>query len=149
MSGLTLRSFADKVCEVMPVIGREFFRTRPSEVHKAKLTMPQFIVLDLLARRNASNMTDIAHYMSVSTAAVTGMVDRLVRERYVVRKDNTKDRRITTISLTDKGARIAKVMADQKKKIIMKIFSMISQKEREEYLQILFHIQEHLKQEQI
>jgi len=40
---------------------------------------------------------------------------------------------------------MVKEMMEHRKKLTMRIFGMISQREREEYLKILMHVREHLK----
>jgi len=82
----------------------------------------------------------------VTTAAMTGIVDKLVRNSCVVRVNDPADRRIVKIKLMAKGESILKIIRDNEKKITMQIFGMISQKEREDYLKILLHIQEHIKE---
>ena len=144
MAGKTLSEFCERVNEIMPVISREFLKHQTSEFFKAKLTMPQFIVLDVLHRQGESKMTDLANFMHVTTAAVTGVVDKLVKSGYVKRSSDPKDRRIIKIGLTAKGDSIIEKVLDHRKKIVMKIFGMISEDERLEYLKILEHIKSHL-----
>lgn len=140
----TLAEFCDKVGEIMPIISREFFRHQTSEFFKTKITLPQFVVLEVLSRHGESKMTDIARYINVTTAAITGIVERLVRDGYALRISDPKDRRIVKVKLTKKGEGILQKMAESKKAIVMRIFGVISQEERDEYLKILEHIQRHL-----
>jgi len=148
MPHVALSEFADKICEIMPVISREFMKEKPGEFCRSGVTMPQFIVLDFLERNGESKMSDIAGFINTSTASATGLIDRLVREKYVVRTADIKDRRIIKVRLTAKGGKIAKSVIENKKKTVMKLFSMISESDRERYLQILLNIQRHLKTQQ-
>ena len=108
--------------------------------------MPQFVILDILQRHGESKMSDLAKSLSVTTAAMTGIVDRLVREGYLRRESDPKDRRIIKIRLTAKGERAVTQILEKKKQMIIKMFGMVSQEEREEYLKILTHIRDHLKE---
>ena len=85
-------------------------------------------------------MTDLARFMNVSTAAMTGVVDRLVRDGYAKRENDLKDRRAVKVRLTDKGAKIIGNILKIRRESVMKIFGVISQEEREEYINILEHI---------
>jgi DNA-binding MarR family transcriptional regulator len=145
MSGMPISKFVEKVSEIMPVVMREFYRQQTSEFFKLKITLPQFVVMELLARRDEYRMSDLAHIINVTTAAMTGIVDRLVRDGYVKRSSDPKDRRIVKVSLTAKGVNIVRRMIDQRKGLMENIFGVISQKERGEYLKILGHIHDHLK----
>jgi DNA-binding MarR family transcriptional regulator len=144
MTARTLSEFSERVNEMMPVITREFLRHQTSEFFRVRLTMPQFIVLDILHRRDESKMTDLANFMHVTTAAVTGVVDKLVKSGYVKRANDPKDRRIIRVSLTAKGDSVIEKILDHRKKIMMRIFSMISEDEREAYIRILEHIKNQL-----
>jgi DNA-binding MarR family transcriptional regulator len=148
MTELSISEFADRVRDVMAVISREFLRYQTEEFYKTKITMPQFIVMNFLNRRGESSMTDLAHFINVTTAAVTGMVDRLVRDGYVARSNDPKDRRIIRIALTAKGARVVKLMLEDQRKIMIEMFGMISPSERRQYLKILEHIQHHIKEKE-
>ena len=145
MSELSLSEFADRVGELMPFIMKEFMRNQGDEFHKLKITMPQFVVLEFLHRAGECRMGDIAKFINVTTAAITGIVDRLVRDSYVLRVSDPKDRRIVKIKLTAKGVKLVREMVERRKQLSIRMFGMISQEEREQYLSILTHIKEKIQ----
>jgi DNA-binding MarR family transcriptional regulator len=83
----------------------------------------------------------------VTTAAVTGIIDRLVRCGYVLRKSDTSDRRIIYVEATQKGLTMTKKIMSQRRQLIMQIFSKISQDDRSRYLDILTRVKDLLVQE--
>ena len=145
MSCHTLSEFTDKVNEIMPIMMREFMRYHVEELCKTKITFPQVMILHYLNGQGGLKMSDMAKAIHASTAAMTGMVDRLVRDGYVARSSDPLDRRIVIIKLTNKGTKIVARMDSQKKKMVMDIFGNISEREREEYLKILIHIHKNIK----
>ena len=147
MPHLSLSEFSDQVVEIMPVISREFYKKQTSEFYKMKITMPQFVVLEILHREGQSRMTDLARLINVSTAAMTGIVDRLVRDGYVARASDPDDRRIIKVGLTAKGSRAVKNIIDQRKQVFSSIFGVLSQEDREEYLKILISVRDRLKEQ--
>ncbi len=147
MVNISLSEFADRLNELMPKVMREFMKRQTSELCKWKVTLPQLFILNLLDKEGESRMTDIAHFLNVSTAAATGIVDRLVRYGYVQRVFQPQDRRIIKIKLSSKGAGLAKKMNEQKRQMIIEIFGKISQEERGDYLRILMRIYQILKKE--
>lgn len=144
MAQHSLSEFGDKVAELMPIIAREFVKQQTAEFIKTKITMPQFIVLEILSHRGESKMTDLAKALDVTTAAMTGIADRLVRDGYLVRGRDPDDRRIVRVKLTPKGAKVIKTMVEARKKITIKLFGSISQEEREQYLNILTAVHNNL-----
>lgn len=144
MAILSITEFADRVSEVMPAIMKEFLKSQAGGFHKMKITLPQFAIMDILDREKEANMTDLAKAMSVTTSAMTGVVDRLVRDGYVVRSHDIKDRRIIHIKLTSKGTKTVRTAIEDRKRATIKMFAVITPEEREKYLSILEHIKEHL-----
>ena len=144
---LSLGEFADKLNRIMPVMMKEFARRNANELSKGKITLPQLFTLGFLNEKGESRMTDLAHFMKVTTAAMTGVVDRLVREAYILRVYSPKDRRIIKVRLTHKGAELIKKINQQKRSMIINIFGKISESEREEYLRILTRIRDILAKE--
>src|SRR6185437_4651067 len=76
------------------------------------MTLPQFDVMAALDREGGITMTELSRKLMVSNGNVTGIVDRLVAERYVLRQAPASDRRSYIVRLTPKGAaRFATVAA--------------------------------------
>ena len=77
-------------------------------------TLPQFDVMAALARKNTGmSMTELSRFLMVSNGNVTGIIDRLVADKLVLRQAPAEDRRAIVVRLTPKGAsqfaKIAKV----------------------------------------
>ena len=148
MLQISLSEFADKMSEVIPLISKDFLRQQSSEFYKVKVTLPQIIILNFLHTQGETKMSDMARTMEVTTAAMTGIVDRLVRESYVTRIYDPSDRRIIKIRLTSKGKILVERINQQRQQMIIKIFGKISAVERQDYLRILMHIRDILVREE-
>ncbi|MDP3142887.1 MAG: MarR family transcriptional regulator [Candidatus Omnitrophota bacterium] len=146
MSQISLLEFADKMNEVMPTVMKEFARRQVDELYKGKITLPQFLILEYLHHKGESRMTDLANFMHVTTAAMTGIGDRLVRSGYLVRAYDSEDRRIIRVRLTAKGTELVKKVAQQRRQMVLKIFGKISASDRQDYLRILVQIKDILVQ---
>ncbi len=142
-----LSEFADKLSSIIPVIMREFARRHISELYKDKITLPQFFILSLVHEKGESRMTDLAHFTKVSTAAITGIVDRLVKYGYVLRVFDPNDRRIIKIKITPKGAGVIRKIIQERRKMIIETFGQIPESERQDYLRILLRIHNILTKE--
>jgi DNA-binding MarR family transcriptional regulator len=136
----SLMQFSDKMNSILPLFIREMVKRQVNELYRGKITFPQFLILESLYKEKESTMTNIARSMSVTTAAATGIVERLVRDSYVVRISNLKDRRIILIRLTVKGVDLVEKIRQQRRIMINDIFGKISEEERQNYLNILFKI---------
>jgi DNA-binding MarR family transcriptional regulator len=67
-------------------------------------TLPRFDVMAALYRKpDGMLMSEISRFLMVSNGNVTGIVDRLVSDRFVARSQRDGDRRTSFISLSRKG----------------------------------------------
>jgi len=142
MEKVSLSIFADKLNEVMPVIMKGFGRRLVKELCKGNITLPQFLILESIYREGESRMTDLARCMNVTTAAMTGLVDRLVRDNYLERVYDNSDRRIIKVKLTAAGNDLIKRVNERRRQMVIRIFGKISEKDRLDYLRILTQIKD-------
>ena len=68
-----------------------------------KITMMPALTLCLLEPNQSVPMKALSTFMSCDPSNITGIVEQLVSEGLVERKEAAHDRRIKTVSLTDKG----------------------------------------------
>ncbi|MEI8350162.1 MAG: MarR family transcriptional regulator [Candidatus Omnitrophota bacterium] len=137
MQHISLSDFADKLNTIMPLIMKEFAKRLTGELYKGNITLPQFFIMESLHREGSSKMTDLARCMNVTTAAMTGMVDRLVREGYAVRSHDTGDRRIINVTLTPEGDTLVKRIGECRRQMAIKVFGKMSEEDRNNYLRII------------
>src|SRR5690606_7712330 len=72
------------------------------------LTREQWSVLAVLWKNDGCSQQVIADSTSRDKPSVTRLIDNLVKEGYVIRKNHENDRRLNLIYLTDKGKNIEK-----------------------------------------
>ncbi len=117
------------------------------ELHKGRVTLPQIMILHFLQIEQEARMKDLARFMGVTMAAMTGIIDRLVKSGHCARVYDPQDRRIIKIKLTAKGDSLVKSINEGKRQMIIKIFGKISETDRQDYLRILLQIKEILLKE--
>jgi DNA-binding MarR family transcriptional regulator len=144
---MTLHEFADKMNDIVPIMIKEFSRRHVSELYKGRITLPQFLILDFLYRNEDSKMSDLARFMSVSTAAMTGMVERIVKYDYAIRESEPHDRRVIRIRLTAKGSELVKKINQKRGQMIIDVFGRVSEKDRSDYLRVLAKIKDILSRQ--
>ncbi len=97
---------------------REFLRDR------YKSTLPRFDVMAALFRaEDGLKMSALSKQLLVSNGNVTGIVDRLVEDRLVVRVIVENDRRAMLVRLSPKGRELFSKMAAEHEAIISDLFS--------------------------
>jgi DNA-binding MarR family transcriptional regulator len=68
------------------------------------LTMPQLKVMITLAELGATSGQDLARSTGASLATLTGIIDRLITQGLVQRREDPRDRRVRRAELTEAGA---------------------------------------------
>ena len=76
------------------------------------LTYPQYLVLLVLWEKDAQPVNDIAKRLHLETNTVTPLLQRMEHEGILIRKKGEKDARQMIVSLTEKGKRLQKKLAD-------------------------------------
>ncbi len=107
---------ADRLADFIMFAQRSFLLDLSKELNKGNLSYAQFFLLGYLANEDFLTMTDISKKMGHSTAAATGLVDRLEKLGYVQRLHAADDRRKVMVQITRKGiemvTRLRNVIAD-------------------------------------
>ncbi len=80
------------------------------ELTKGKVSYPQFFLLAYLAEEECLSMSNIAKMMGHSTAAATGMVDKLQDLGHLKRYTAAADRRKIMVRITDQGRELVQQM---------------------------------------
>ena len=99
----TVRKDAGRLADFIMFTQRSFLLNLSKELNKGNVSFAQFFLLGYLAKEDYLTMTDIAKKMGHSTAAATGLVDRLEKLGYVQRLHASDDRRKVMVQITRKG----------------------------------------------
>ncbi|MCA1671068.1 MAG: MarR family transcriptional regulator [Actinobacteria bacterium] len=87
-------------------------RYRQALAATLRVGVPEAVALGHLFLAGQLTPTAIAERLGVTTASVTGLLDRLAASGYVVRSANPRDRRSVLVSLTDDGHRAIQASFD-------------------------------------
>lgn len=79
---------------------------RSNPLLASHLTMSQLKILFLLKLRGGAGGQDLAKAMGVTLATMTGIVDRLVAQDLVSRKEDPNDRRVRRVELSPTGSEL-------------------------------------------
>lgn len=134
---LSIEQFGDRMIKLVPQLKAQLCRYENNLLHKKDITVAQLIVLEGLSHCDFCTMHKLAEVLKVQFSAATMIIDRLVKTGYVVRERGEEDRRTVFVRLTPKGKKILQEVYQQRRKGIIHLFSRLSAKEREEYLNIL------------
>lgn len=97
------RADVERLADLVMILQRGFMMRLSEELSRGQVSFPQFFLLGHIATQEALSMSEIAEKMNHSTAAATGLVDRLENLAYVQRSHAASDRRKVFVRITPKG----------------------------------------------
>lgn len=104
-------------------------------------TLPRFDVMSALYRFDTGlRMSELSAALRVSNGNVTGIIERLVADEFVVRESVSGDRRATIVSLTITGRRFFENLAAAHEKWIDDVLQVIEPEQSASLLQIMDEI---------
>ena len=101
-----------ELTEILLYLHRCFLNNLTRELSGGNVSFPQFFLLGALSGGDALTMSQIAARMQHTTAAATGLVDRLGALGYVERAHDTDDRRKVLVKITARGAALVAHIKD-------------------------------------
>ncbi len=109
-SGASVQADAARLADFVLFTQRSCILNLSPELNKGNVSFPQFFLLTYLSSEEYLTMSDIAKKMGHSTAAATGLVDRLEKLGYVDRVHAAEDRRKIMVRITSKGTQLVSKM---------------------------------------
>lgn len=103
------------------------------------LSFPQYKMLCILDVTGTRTVSQLAEALGITSAAITGITDRLVTEGFAIRERGENDRRVVNISITDQGKEIISQVTERQKEMLEGIFDQL-QEEDLQHLRRIFGV---------
>ena len=131
-----LRSDCERLADIFTALQRRFILKLSMDLSRGRVSFPQYFLLGFLAQGPMLTMSEIAAKMGHTTAAATGLVDRLENLGYVTRAHDTKDRRKIRVRITRQGLNlVAQVRRDMVDNLV-KMMNQLNLAEQKSWVQI-------------
>ncbi len=124
-----VKTEADRLADFVLMTQRSCILNLSPELSKESVSFPQFFLLAYLSSEDYLTMSDIAKKMGHSTAAATGLVDRLEKLAYVERLHAAEDRRKIMVRITAKGSDL---VAKMRSEIAAELANMLARSDHED-----------------
>ena len=138
------RSEIERLADIIMVMQRCFVQHLSEELSRGQVSFPQFFLLGHISSSESLSMTEIADKMTHTTAAATGLVDRLENLGYVQRMHASDDRRKVLVRITPKGlALVGRIRQDIVAKLAL-VTGTLEPEEQTTWLHIYEKIHAHI-----
>ena len=105
-----------------------------SDMNIPRITPSQWGVLMFIEQRDGTTVKDIANTLKITSSAATQLVDGLVVNRYVVRKNSESDRRTVILTLSKNTKMQVDKMKKQALEKFLNFFDVLNDKEFNQYI---------------
>lgn len=137
----------DRLGFVVNVVGRLMKRALFLKLADTGVTPTQWTVLMCLWDTDGLSFTELGKRLRFDHPTVTGVVDRMEREKLVKRKRDHLDRRVVKVFLTQKGKDLESLTADAGKEVDKIATKGLSDEQVEQLKRWVHHCEIKLKEE--
>ena len=130
------RADAERLSHIILEMQRCFVLHLCKELAPGNVSFPQFFLLAALDHKEILTMSAIAQKMGHTTAAASGLVDRLENLGYVGRSSAREDRRKVMVCITPKGSALVRRIREEMVGNLMKVMTHLTPVEQKAWLQI-------------
>src|SRR5688572_313505 len=132
----TKRQDAERLADIFTVLQRCFILNLSKELSRGNVSFPQYCLLGFLREQKELTMSEIAQQMGHSTAAATGLIDRLENLGHVKRMHGRDDRRKVLVQITASGAALVAEVREDMISNLLKMMEVLDPDEQKTWLQI-------------
>ncbi|MDZ4816822.1 MAG: MarR family transcriptional regulator [Verrucomicrobiota bacterium] len=125
-----------ELAHIMMRLQRCFLISLSHQLAKGNISISQYTLLSFLNQDESRNMSQLAQLMGHTTAAATGLIDRMVEAGYVERFHSTEDRRKVLVRITQKGVGVVQAVQNDISKNLGEVMKVLSADEQEYWLAI-------------
>jgi len=126
----------EELAGILMQLQRRFLLNLSRELGRGNVSFVQFFLLTSLMQEDSLTMSEIAKHMGHTTAAATGLVDRLENLHYLERSHATDDRRKVRVKITPKGQTLVTRIKQDMVQNLTAIMTHLTTAERKAWLQV-------------
>jgi DNA-binding MarR family transcriptional regulator len=131
-----MRVDAEKLADIYTVLQRCFLSNLSRGLASGHVSFAQYFLLGFLAQQKQLTMSEIAQHMGHTTAAATGLVDRLEKLQLVTREHAIEDRRKILVKATPEGLALVATVRDAMITNLLKMMGHLNSEEQHNWLSI-------------
>jgi DNA-binding MarR family transcriptional regulator len=101
-------------------------------------------IIELIARHEGCTQRELAGLAQIKPGSLTEVLERLERNRYVVRRRDERDRRMIRVYLTEQGRRFHVQLDKHRIAFADRLLSDVTPQEREQFIRVVAKMQTQL-----
>ena len=109
------------------------------------VTSSQLMAIFLLSQEGEMTLGQLALMLDLTPRAITGLMTGLEKKKFVTRRKDQNDARVTWVVLNEVGANFLKSVRPDASKKLGGLFEVLTKKERVELVRIIEKLTDHMK----
>ncbi|MEM1290464.1 MAG: MarR family winged helix-turn-helix transcriptional regulator [Cyanobacteria bacterium P01_H01_bin.162] len=138
-------SKADELTKYIAILADLFEVAQASSGEAVSINKQECRVINMVGQYQPLMMREIAERAKLSITNTTGIVDKLVKRKYLRRDRSDEDRRIVRIFLTSEGEKIYTIEIENYRRVSQAILNGLEEAEQKEMLRMMQKVAVHLK----
>jgi DNA-binding MarR family transcriptional regulator len=130
------RAACEKLADIFTALQRGFVLNLSRQLARGNVSFPQYFLLGFLSQQDFLTMSEIANRMGHTTAAATGLVDRLEKLGLVQRRHAVEDRRKIEVQITSRGLTLVSEVREDMIGNLRRLMGILTDHEQKCWVQI-------------
>jgi len=127
----------DQLVEKLSDVSKLIHQSGSVKIPDIQLSIREIAVLGFIHKNSPATINQIAHHLKITMPTTTVLLDKLEKNKLILRVQNKKDKRSTFIKPSPKTAKIIDQLLQQRRKKIKLFLSFLSTSEKQTLYQIL------------
>lgn len=132
-----LTNYAEEFVNIFRSLHKSFRSHIIKEACNYGFTVPQVLLMHELYHNPGITLNELSKKLSLSKSTVSGIIDRLEKNEYIVKETPEENRRIVKISLSEKALKHQEWINNIKTQYLSEIFSKLGLSETEKIINAL------------
>lgn len=132
-----LHPFSSRLQHLISLLIRIAMQNHYRFLKQRGLSVPQMMVLYHVQRIGGCTVSDIADEFSISNAAASQIIDRLVQQGYLARRESPQDRRIKENSITEAGQQIIEASMNAHQSWVAELANKMDENTQQRFLPLI------------
>jgi DNA-binding MarR family transcriptional regulator len=131
-----MRADAERLADIFTSLQRSFVFSLSGKLSRGNVSFAHYCLLGYLGTQEHLSMSEIARRMGHTTAAATGLVDRLEKLGHVKRSHGQVDRRKIMVEITASGKALVAEVRDDMVSNLLKMMVHLDPDEQKTWVRI-------------
>lgn len=129
-----------RMSDIIETVGQALVNAKAAKLNKIgepEINLTQFQYISVINQNQDLTFTGLAQALNLSKPAVTSIVNKLIEQDYVYKKQSDCDRRVFHIYLTEAGKQVAEAYEDSRQEYVDGIHSRLTDNEFDRLLELM------------